>query len=141
MLGIGLSASSLHAAAQTSKYYRGGLEDLRELSDLILKEPTRTFWGDLWMVEHVKIFSRYKAANIAVVTAAESAATMQNACLVVGGSRGVELLSDYVLSTLPEFAKDAWQRESGPREATLVWRRIGYRNGQRLHDMRVYCFW
>jgi hypothetical protein len=137
---VGLSVSTVQASTKTRTYYRSGLGDIRDLTELILKEPSRRFWGDLWMVEHVKIFSRYKATNVSVLNPAASARDLKNACLVVGGGRGSELLSDYVLSTLPPFAQDAW-RGDGPPGARLVWKRIGRLSALRNRDMRLYCFW
>ncbi len=136
---VGLSLSTVQAAAKTRTYYRSSLDDMRDLTELILKEPIRTFRGDWWMVEHVKIFSRYTATNVSVLDQAAPPGNLNDACLVVGGGRGPELLSDYVLSTLPPFARDAWLGD-GPPGARLVWRRTGPLSALRNRDLRIYCF-
>jgi hypothetical protein len=58
---------------------------------------------------------------------------------MLGGSRGVELLADYVESSLPAFARQILETGIVPRNWTLVKEIKGERNPQRLRDFRIYC--
>jgi 4-amino-4-deoxy-L-arabinose transferase-like glycosyltransferase len=135
-----LVITSVTAAARTSAYYRAGLHDLRALTSLVMNEPNTIFWGDLWMVEHVTIFSGYQATNLAVLQRDTSVDQLRGGCLVVGGSRGSELVSDYVVSTLPEFARQATAATSPPADATLIREIRGFTSPLRTTNLRVLCF-
>jgi len=57
---------------------------------------------------------------------------------MLGGSRGVELLSDYVESTLPSFARDVF--ESGVPIGWQVMQEIrGEGSPLRRHNLTIYC--
>jgi hypothetical protein len=135
---LALFATSLLAIARTRRYYRAGLEDMRAATDYVVSHPDRTFYGDLWAVEHVKIFSRYRVQSLRVLDARTEPGDLAHACVMLGGSRGVELLSDYVESTLPSFARDVL--EGGVPTGWQVVQEIrGEHNPQRRHDLMIYC--
>ncbi len=58
---------------------------------------------------------------------------------MLGGSRGVELLAEYVESTLPVFARNVLETGEAPHDWKLVKEIKGERNPQRRRDFRVYC--
>jgi hypothetical protein len=90
------ATSSLPAARRTSTHYRAGLHDLRMLMPLLDREPGRTFWGDLWVAEHTAVFSGSWAMNVVVLDRATTLDQIKKGgeCLVLGGGRGSELMSD-----------------------------------------------
>jgi 4-amino-4-deoxy-L-arabinose transferase-like glycosyltransferase len=134
-----LVATSVAAIARTRATYRAGLSDLRTATAHILQHPDRRYLGDFWAVEHVKIFSRYRATNAQVLDARATPADLSGACLMLGGSRGVELMSDYVASALPAFARQLL--ETGERlpgwsnELSIP----GEVRAYRLRDFRIDC--
>ena len=60
--------------------------------------------------------------------------------LVLGGSRGVELLSEYVEGSLPRFARDVLGGGQPPPGWRLVKELRGPLNAQRQHFLKVYRF-
>jgi hypothetical protein len=64
---------------------------------------------------------------------------VRDACVMLGGSRGVELLADYVNSTLPPFAQAVMATGVTPDNWVLVKRIPGRRSPQQSHDLTIYC--
>jgi hypothetical protein len=58
---------------------------------------------------------------------------------MLGGSREVELLADYVESTLLVFTRDILETGAAPDNWKLVKEIQVERNPQRQRDFRVYC--
>jgi hypothetical protein len=136
---VALFATSIGAIERTWQYYRSGLHDLRSVASLVRSYPTRVFYGDPWAVEHVRIFTRYEAGNLRILDARTTQDELRHACVMLGGSRGVELLAEYVESTLPAFARQVLGSGIAPPEWALVGVIEGGRNAQRRHDLEVYC--
>lgn len=135
---LALMGTSFQAITRTKQFYRAGLQDLRTMAPVVESDPERTYWGDFWAIEHLRIFTRYRAENLRVLDA-QTPQTLDNACLMLGGSRGVELLADYVSSTLPSFARrvlDTGEVPSGWRQEMEI---RGERNPERTHDLKGYC--
>ena len=133
-----LIGTSLEAVNHTQRFYRAGLQDLRTMARVVESDPNRTYWGDFWAIEHLRIFTGYRATNLRVFDA-QTPQTLENACLMLGGSRGVELLADYVSSTLPAFARRVLDKEEVPSTWRLESEIRGDRNPERTHDLKVYC--
>jgi hypothetical protein len=136
---IVVAATSGVAIARTRAVYRGGLADLRAATTHVLAHPDRRYLGDHWAVEHVRIFSRHRAGNVQVLDARATPADPSGACLMLGGSRGVELLADYVTATLPPFARDVLVTGAAPADWRLVMLVDGPRSDFRRWDFRIYC--
>ena len=134
-----LFVTSVGAIAETRRFYRAGLDDLRVMSDDVRDQAKRTFFGDLWAVELLRIFTRHQAQNLRVLAPQTAPEEIQGACIMLGGGRGVELLSGYVESTLPPFARDVLSTGQAPSDWTLVREIHGPHNDQRLHEFRLYC--
>lgn len=134
-----LSITSFSATASTRSHYRGGLQDLRTLSRHVAERPEVTFFGDLWAVDHLRIFSGHRAQNLRVLTHETRPEDLRGACVILGGSRGVELLADYVESRLPPFARDVLVTGRAPEGWRLVEQIPGPRTAQRRHDAVLYC--
>jgi len=135
---LALFVTSILAIVRTRRYYRAGLADMRAATDYVVSHPERAFYGDLWAVEHVKIFSRYRAQSLRVLDSRTRPEDLAHACVMLGGSRGVELLSDYVESTLPSFARDVF--ESGVPIGWQVMQEIrGEGSPLRRHNLTIYC--
>lgn len=132
---------SVYAVQGTRAYYRSGLDDLRVLTQQVTHDSGRTYWSDTWGVLHMQVFSRGKAANLKVLVPTTSETDVRSACLILGGSRGVELLPDYVEASLPPFARALFNQPPG--ETTGTWRvhrQFSRRPGQQqMHDLTVYC--
>lgn len=139
LLMLILFATSVAAIARTRHHYRAGLYDLRAVVDDVRSNPDRIFFGDLWAVLHLKIFTRNRASNLRVLDSGTTRDYLRHGCVMLGGSRGVELLADYVESTLPGFARDILETGAAPHDWTLVKEIKGQRNPQRRQDFRVYC--
>ena len=133
-----LMASSWQANAHTQEFYRAGLHDLRTIASEIQADPNRTYWSDFWAIEHIRIFTKYRAENLRVIDP-QMPQTLDDACLVLGGSRGVELLADYVSSTLPEFLRHILETGRAPAGWTLEKEIRGAKNPERTHDLKVYA--
>jgi Dolichyl-phosphate-mannose-protein mannosyltransferase len=136
---MAMFATSLTATSRTRKYYRAGLADLRAVSADIRTNPGHLYWGDLWAVLHVRIFTRGAAQNLRVLDSQTTADQVSGACVILGGSRGAELLAGYVESTLPAFAHKVLATGETPENWVLVKRIPGARSPQQSHDLVVYC--
>jgi 4-amino-4-deoxy-L-arabinose transferase-like glycosyltransferase len=132
-------ATSLTATSRTRGYYRAALADLRAVSADIRNNPDHVYWGDLWAVLHVKIFTRGRAQNLRVLDSHTAPDQVRGSCVILGGSRGAELLAGYVESTLPEFARKVLATGETPDDWVLVKRIPGARSPQQSHDLTVYC--
>jgi 4-amino-4-deoxy-L-arabinose transferase-like glycosyltransferase len=136
---VTLFATSLTAASRTRTHYRAGLADLRAVSADIRSNPGKVYWGDLWAVLHVRIFTRGKAQNLRVLDPQTKPDQVGGACVLLGGSRGAELLAGYVESTLPAFAQRVLATDETPDNWVLVKRIPGARSPQQSHDLTIYC--
>jgi hypothetical protein len=136
---LGLFTTSIAAVAASRDFYRAGLADLRSIASDVRAHPELVYFGDLWAIGHLEIFTRYRASNVHVLDGRATEDQVKGACLVLGGSRGVELLADYVESTLPPFARSVLDSGVTPPGWTLVEEVRGPRTPQRRHDLRVYC--
>jgi 4-amino-4-deoxy-L-arabinose transferase-like glycosyltransferase len=136
---VAMFATSLTAIARTRTNYRAGLADLRAVSADIRANPGHTYWGDLWAVLHVRIFTRDNAQNLRVLDSTTTPDQLGGSCVVLGGSRGAELLADYVESTLPGFARQVLATGATPHNWVLVKKIPGARNPQQSHDLTIYC--
>jgi len=134
-----LFVTSLAAIARTRSYYRDGLLQLRTAAEYVLENANRAYVGDLWAILHLKIFTRYRAPNLGVLDLRTSPADVAHACLILGGSRGVELLADYVESTLPPFARQVLDTGVAPPGWVRVREVKGNWNPLRYHDLAIYC--
>jgi hypothetical protein len=132
-------ATSLTAISRTRSYYRAGLADLRAVSADVRTNPDHIYWGDLWAVLHVKIFTRGRAQNLRVLDSNTAPEHVNGSCVILGGSRGAELLAGYVESTLPAFARTVLATGETPGNWVLVKRIPGARSPQQSHDLTVYC--
>ena len=138
-VAVALFITSLSAVARTRRYYEAGLNDLRSVAGDVRASPARIFFGDLWAVLDVGIFTRHQARNLRVLAEGTTPDEVQHTCLMLGGSRGVELLADYVASTLPAFAREALETGSPPPGWQLVKEIKGEYSPLRRRDFRVYC--
>jgi len=137
-LMLALLGTSVGAIEHTRTYYRSGLTDLRVAADFVRSQPDRIFFGDFWAILHLRIFTGYEHERLSVLNQQSTLQDVKDACVVLGGSRGVELVADYVESTLPAFARDALGGAAQPGW-TLVKEVLGDHNYQRAHDLRIYC--
>jgi len=131
--------TALSATARTRNYYRAGLSDLRAAASDVRANPDRMFFGDQWAVFHVRMFTRYEAQNLSVLNSADTPSTVRHGCVMLGGSRGPDLLADYVESTLPAFARALLDGGSSAQGWRLIEEIKGVRTPLRTHDFRVYC--
>jgi Dolichyl-phosphate-mannose-protein mannosyltransferase len=134
-----LCVTAVSATARTRNYYRAGLSDLRAAASDVRANPDKMFFGDQWAVFHVRMFTRYEAQNLSVLNSADTTTTIRHGCLMLGGSRGPELLADYVESTLPTFARALLDGRSSAQGWRLIKEIKGVRTPLRTHDFRVYC--
>jgi hypothetical protein len=134
-----VAVTSLGAIVRTRAVYRAGLADLRVATAHILNHPERRYFGDFWAVTHVAIFSRHRAANVHVLDAGAAPTDVRGACVMLGGSRGVELLADYVAAALPPFARQPLVTGAAPDDWMLVMLLDGPRTEFRRWDFRIYC--
>jgi 4-amino-4-deoxy-L-arabinose transferase-like glycosyltransferase len=134
-----LVVSSLAAIARTRHYYRAGLDDLRTLAVGVGDNPHQLFVGDYWAILHLRIFLGHRPTNLAVLTPQTTVEQLQHACVILGGSRGVELNADYVETTLPAFAREILRSGVAPAGWLLVREVAGERSAQRLHNVKLYC--
>lgn len=134
-----LFATSLAAIVRTRDYYRAGLTDLRAVTPYVLELGNRPVFSDFWAVHHVQIFSGYRAHNLRVLSPDTSPADVGRGCVLLGGSRGVELLADYVEGALPAFLREIVD----PRDVSNDWQAVatfaGPRNMFRKTDLSLYC--
>lgn len=134
-----LFITSLSAISETRRFYRGGLNDLRVVATDVRAHPDRLFFGDLWAIETLRIFTRHTAQNLRVIDRQTPPEAIRGGCIMLGGGRGVELLSGYVEGALPAFAVNVLSTRRAPPEWTLVREVRGPRSALRLHDFRLYC--
>ena len=139
VLIVTLFVTSIAAIARTRNYYRSGLRDLRTIADYVLSNPDRAFVGDFWAVLDLRIFTRYQAHNLRILDSHTTRDDLRHACVMLGGSRGVELLADYVESTLPTFAREILSTGAVPSDWKLVREIKGELSAQRRRDFKVYC--
>jgi 4-amino-4-deoxy-L-arabinose transferase-like glycosyltransferase len=136
---VALFATSLTATSRTRTHYRAGLADLRAVSVDVRTNPNHIYWGDLWAVLHVKVFTRGRAQNLRVLDSNTTPDQVSGACVILGGSRGAELLAGYVESTLPAFARAVLATGDTPDNWVMVKKIPGARSPQQSHDLTVYC--
>jgi 4-amino-4-deoxy-L-arabinose transferase-like glycosyltransferase len=136
---VAMFATSMRAITQTRGYYRAGLADLRAVSADVRTNPDHTYWGDLWAVLHLRIFTRGQTQNLRVLDSQTKPDQVSGACVILGGSRGAELLAGYVESTLPPFALEVLETGRTPDDWVLVKRIPGTRSPQQSHDLTIYC--
>jgi hypothetical protein len=136
---VALLLTSLAAISQTQRYYRSGLQELRSVANDVETLPDRTFYGDFWAVDHLMIFTQHRARNLRVLHPNTSLVEIGTSCVVLGGSRGVELLAEYVEGSLPRFARDILAGGQPPAGWRLVKELRGPLNPQRQHVMQLYC--
>ena len=105
----------------------------------IRSNPSHIYWGDLWAVLHVRIFTRGAARNLRILDSQTMPDQVSGACVILGGSRGAELLAGYVESTLPPFAQEVLATGGTPDDWVLVKKIPGARSAQQSHDLTVYC--
>lgn len=134
-----LFATSLTAIDRTRTYYRSGLADLRAVTPRVLELGDRPVFGDFWAIHHVTIFSGYRAHNLRVLDQHTKPGDLGQGCVLLGGSRGVELLADYVEGGLPPFVRDIDGAHDAPREWSAVATFAGPRNIFRRIDLTLYC--
>jgi hypothetical protein len=134
-----LFVTSVTASSRTRDGYRAGLADLRDVSADIRTNPGQIYWSDLWAVLHVRIFTRGQAQNLRVLDSWTTPDQVSGTCVILGGSRGAELLAGYVESTLPAFARHVLATGETPDNWVLVKRIPGRRSPQQSHDLTVYC--
>jgi 4-amino-4-deoxy-L-arabinose transferase-like glycosyltransferase len=139
ILALALFVTSLAAIARTRQYYRAGLHDLRSAAGHVRANPNRLFFGDLWAVLDVGIFTRHQTHNLRVLAETTAPDEVRHSCIMLGGSRGVELLADYVASTLPLFARQVLETGSPAPGWQLAMEVEGESSPQRLHNFSVYC--
>jgi 4-amino-4-deoxy-L-arabinose transferase-like glycosyltransferase len=133
----GVSINKTHA------FYLSGLEDLRAITPLVQEKKDTIFFGDLWAVHHIKIFSKYKAKNLKVINKNAKESDLCNSFIIMGGSRGVALAPDYVLSSLPGFVWSVLASGENPRNWTLIEEREGKSSSFRHYNLKIYyvaCF-
>jgi 4-amino-4-deoxy-L-arabinose transferase-like glycosyltransferase len=139
LITVVVLATAVPAIAHTHGHYRSGLSDLRAAAAEVLVHSDKTFFGDLWAVLHLSIFTHYEAQNLQVLNRDDQPDRIKNGCIMLGGSRGVELQADYVESTLPPFAREVLERGTAPPG----WRQIrevrGPRTPMRRHDFKIFC--
>lgn len=136
---IGLVLTSVDGAARTTAHYRESTSDLRSAARFVTAHPERIFFGDWWAVEHVRIFSGYSANNLRVLSPQTTVSDLEGACVMLGGSRGSELLAGYVESTLPPFARDMLNPHATPAGWMLALDVKGPVSPLRLRDFKIYC--
>jgi hypothetical protein len=109
-----LGVSSWSVIEETHAFYRAGLQDLRALAPRVQSARDVTFFGDHWAVEHLKILTSHRAGNLRQLSPTTTVGELRGACVILGGSRGVELLADYVEATLPPFARELLESGKAP---------------------------
>jgi len=134
-----LTMTSVRAIDGTYAFYRAGLSDLRTVAGDVLGQPDRIFHTDPWAETHLRIFTQYRAHNLRGISREDGPYLNSDACVIVGGSRGVELLADYVEGVLPPWARQLLSDEQPSADWKLVRLVSGPRSAQRLHDLRIYC--
>jgi 4-amino-4-deoxy-L-arabinose transferase-like glycosyltransferase len=134
-----LFVTSLAAITRTRSFYRDGLQQLRDAAEFVSANPGQQYFGDLWAILHLKIFTRYRVPRLTVLDTRTSPAELARACVILGGSRGVELLADYVESTLPPFARQVLDTGVAPPGWVRVREVKGDWNPLRHHDLAIYC--
>jgi 4-amino-4-deoxy-L-arabinose transferase-like glycosyltransferase len=139
LVAVLLLATSITSTMRTRAYYRSGLEDLRSAAGFVRRHPELVFWSDTWAVEHLRIFSGYTARDLRVLVPSTPIALLRGSCLVLGGSRGVELLASYVEATYPPLVREVLRTGIAPADWRLVQEVKGKATFQRARDLRVYC--
>ena len=134
-----LFVTSLGAISETRRFYRSGLNDLRVAADYVRDHPEHMFFGDIWAVETLRVFTRHRAQNLRILDPQTPPEAIRGACLMLGGGRGVELLSDYVEGALPPFARTVLYSGRAPADWTLITEIHGPHSALRLHEFRLYC--
>jgi 4-amino-4-deoxy-L-arabinose transferase-like glycosyltransferase len=139
LLTTGLCITALSATAYTRHYYRAGLSDLRAAAEDVRLNSGKMFFGDLWAILHLQIFSGQRAQNLAVLSAGDTLDKVRHGCVMLGGSRGVELLADYVEGSLPVFARAVLDTGMAPDGWEIMREIKGERSPLRRRDFRIYC--
>jgi 4-amino-4-deoxy-L-arabinose transferase-like glycosyltransferase len=134
-----LVLTSLNATVRTRNYYRGGLDDLRAVADFVAANHDLAFWSDYWAVERLRIYTGYKAQNLRLLDVSVQPEHLRGGCVILGGSRGVELIAEYVETTYPPFARHVVRTGEIPSGWRLVREVKGKPNAQRARDLRVLC--
>lgn len=138
--GVALVVTSLSAAAQGRDHYRSGVADLRAAMTFVAAYPERLIFTDPWAASHLQVFSRHRLTAVRNFTPAATEADLRGGCVLVGGSRGVELLAAYVESTLPPSVRAFVDAESTPPPGWEVAFHVpGPRWAMRFRDLRIYC--
>jgi 4-amino-4-deoxy-L-arabinose transferase-like glycosyltransferase len=134
-----VAGTSLTSSSRTHAFYRGGLQDLRSVAGFVRAQPDIVFWSDLWGVEFLRIFTDYAVPDMRALNETTRLDQLRGSCLVLGGSRGVELLASYIESSYPPFIRQVLHTGYVPVEWRLVREERGPVTFQRSRDLRVYC--
>jgi len=133
-----LVITSFVSINKTYAFYRSGLEDLRAVTTFVQEKKDNIFFGDLWAVHQIKIFAKYKVENLKVINKNTKKSDLCDSFVIMGGSRGVGLSAEYVLSTLPSFVWNVLASGENPENWVLMEERNGKRSYFRRYNLKIY---
>jgi 4-amino-4-deoxy-L-arabinose transferase-like glycosyltransferase len=134
-----LLLTAVTSTIRTRAFYRGGLHDLRSVVSFVRGHPDVFFWSDSWAVEQLQIFANYAVPGFRILVPSTRLEDVRGSCVIVGGSRGVELLASYVESTYPAFIRRVLETGVAPPDWRIVQEVRGRSTFQRARDLRIYC--
>jgi hypothetical protein len=138
VLMVVLAVCSLYVIDRRQSFYRAGVQDQREIAAVIRTSRPQRWFGDLWLVNQVQFFAGPDAASLVVLQPSAREEDVVPGCLVIGGSRGRELVSLYVRASLPAFAQALWNEVRLPGWVEVL-RIPRHRDAQRDSDLRIVC--
>ncbi|MDI6826245.1 MAG: glycosyltransferase family 39 protein [Candidatus Aenigmarchaeota archaeon] len=133
-----LIASSFYYIYKDYLFYRGSLNDLRVASEFISNNPNNLFYSDFIGINNIDIITNHKLTNLRYMNTETKMEDLNNSYVILGGSRGVDIVTDHVLTYLPDFAKNITKSESIPKNWKLVLTVTGEIIPIRQYDLKIY---
>jgi len=143
-LGAGLLSvvvlSSLPALRHDYQVLRGSQADLRTAAGY-LESSQKTIWSDHLALDNLKFYLGGRASQMSLreLSRASQPSAIEDGYVLLGGSRGIEIVSRAVLDGIPEWAREITRNAD---HAPPGWRKVltvpGPRNECREFDLVVF---
>ncbi len=134
-----LLLSSFALIKQDYDFYRSSIYDLREASSLVRDNPQTLFFSDYLAVNNLNILTNHRMENMRYMDRATRQKELEGSYVILGGSRGLDVMTEYVTNLLPSFATRATEKpEDVPEKWVLVKEIKGEKSPVRANNMRIY---
>jgi len=119
--------------------YRNSLNDLRETTNFLIQNNEKIIFGDYLAINNIEIFSKFKLKNLKFLNKDTKIEELNNSYVILGGSRGFDVMTDYVFSISPEFIREfTLNNEKIPNNWVLIKQINENKTPTRRFDLKIY---